>query len=189
MGESYLPEFRQVATAASAPAADLPGIFAFGMDKRAGSIVISEALYAWSHRYSEVDLDQLVDPTAREQFEKIARTCLSTPLALGLAGEVPTPQDFLLIDPLADEALRTILESNIPDGPLSTPLLLSHGTADQLIPIAGSIKEAERRCAAQEDVTFVRYPGVGHSAIKESAIMTIGWFEDRLAGRPTGSTC
>jgi len=189
MADSYLPEFRLAGTAAAAPAADLPGIFAYGMDKRAGAIVISEALYAWSHLYGEVDLDQLVDPSAREQFEKIARTCITTPLAFRLAGEVPTPQDFLMTDPLADETLRAIMDSNIPRGPLTAPLLLSHGTADQLIPFEGSVKEAERRCAAQEDVTFVRYPGVGHPATKESAIMTIGWFEDRLAGRQTGSTC
>lgn len=31
--------------------------------------------------------------------------------------------------------------------------------------------------------------GVGHDAREESAVLVIGWLQDRFAGRPTGSNC
>lgn len=189
MAAEYAPELTLLGAVASAPAADLAGIFAWGLDKYAGSIVISEALYAWGHLYEDVTLDTLVKPEMRERFENTARTCLTTPTAFLLLGGIPTPEEFLTVNPLTTEPYRTLIEKNTPRGSIDVPLMLVHGTADTLIPIEGSINEAARRCAEGENVQFVRYPGVGHDASAESAVMTVGWIEDRFAGRPNGSTC
>lgn len=189
MAAEYAPELTLLGAAASAPAADLAGIFAWGLDKRAGAVVISEALYAWSHIYEDVNLDTLIKPEMRERFENTARTCLTTPTAFLLLGGIPTPSEFLMVDPLTTEPYRTLIEENTPDGSINVPLLIVHGTADSLIPIEGSISEAAQRCEAGENVQFARYPGVEHDASAESAIMTVGWIEDRFAGRPNGSTC
>lgn len=189
LAAEYAPELTLLGAAASAPAADLAGVFAWGLDKRAGAIVISEALYAWSHYYDDVNLDTLIKPEMRERFENVATTCITTPTAFLLLGGIPTPNEFLAADPLTTEPYRTLIEENTPDGSISVPLLISHGTADSLIPIEGSVNEAARRCAEGENVQFVRYPGVEHDASAESAIMTVGWIEDRFAGRPNGSTC
>jgi alpha-beta hydrolase superfamily lysophospholipase len=188
----YAPELELLGVAPSAPAIDLPAILEHAMTTRAGAVVVSQALYAWSHVYSGVDLDDLVKPEQRTRFEQIATICLTTPNAFilaGLVGGVPTPTEFLAVDPLTTERFRALIDRNIPNGPIEVPVLISHGTGDTLIPFAGSEAEATRRCAAGEDVQFTRYPGVGHDASAESAIATIGWVEDRFAGRPTGPNC
>lgn len=189
MAAEYAPELTLLGAAASAPAADLAGIFAWGLDKRAGAIVISEALYAWSPYYDDVNLDTLIKPEMRERFENTARTCVTTPTAFLLLGGIPTPTEFLTVDPLTTEPYQTLIAENTPRSSIDVPLLISHGTADTLIPIEGSVNEAARRCAEGENVQLVRYPGVQHDASAESAIMTVGWIEDRFAGRPNGSTC
>lgn len=185
----YAPELTLLGAAAAAPALDLPGIFEWGLDKRAGAIVISEALYAWDHFYEGINLDDVVDPELRDKFEEIARTCISTPLRFLLAGNIPTPEQFLMVDPLTTEPYRTILDENVPTNPINVPILISHGTGDSLIPFEGSVNVAAERCAAGEDVQLVRYPGVEHPAALESAIMTVGWIDDRFAGRPTSPNC
>ncbi|MCA9904412.1 MAG: alpha/beta fold hydrolase [Anaerolineae bacterium] len=186
---TYAPELTLLGAAASAPAIDLPGILQSGFDKRVGAILTSEALYAWSHVYPGVSLDNMVKPEYRERFENVARTCITTPAALLTLGNIPTPSEFLAADPLTTEPYQTLIAENVPDGPIDVPILISHGTGDLIIPFEGSEAEAARRCAAGEDVQFVRYPGVPHDASAESGLMTVGWIEDRFAGRPTGSTC
>jgi alpha-beta hydrolase superfamily lysophospholipase len=185
----YAPELTLIGAVASAPAIDLAGIFESGLEKRVGAIVISQALYAWGHLYPDVNLDDLIKPELRTQFENIATTCLTTPAAFLLVGAIPTPSEFLMVDPLTAEPYSTLIADNTPRGPINVPLLISHGIPDSLIPIEGSVADAARRCAEGENVQLVRYPGVEHDAAAQSALMTLGWIEDRFAGRPTGSNC
>ena len=97
---------------------------------------------------------------------------------------------FLPENLTAIDAFQRFVEANTPDGPIAVPLLIAHGTADQIIPFTGSVREAERRCAAGEDVTFERYPAADHNpVVDESAVRVLGWIEDRFAGRPSGSNC
>ena len=104
-------------------------------------------------------------------------------------GNIPTPAEFLAVDPLLSDHWQAIVTGNVPSGPIAVPLLIAHGTADRLIPIEGSVAEAARRCAEGEDVQLVRYPGVDHDASHEAGIMTVGWLQDRFAGRPTSPNC
>ncbi|MFN8565502.1 MAG: hypothetical protein U0703_28605 [Anaerolineae bacterium] len=46
------------------------------------------------------------------------------------------------------------------------PLLISHGTADNLIPMEGSVADAARRCTEGENVQLVRYPGVERTTLE-----------------------
>jgi predicted esterase len=68
-------------------------------------------------------------------------------------------------------------------------VLITHGTADTLIPLELSEKEVKQRCALGENVQLARLPGVGHDARNESGVLTVGWIEDRFAERPPGNTC
>ena len=185
----YAPELTLVAAAASAPAVDLAGILRYGFDKVRGTVVLSYALTAWAHYYPDVDLNLLIQRDQRARFDRIARTCLTTPAAFLLLGDLPTPNDFLAVDVLADPAIQRLIAQHSPTGPIPVPLLIAHGVDDELIPFAGSEAEVARRCDLGEDVRLVRYPGVGHDAAEQSALMILGWFDDRLAGRPTGSAC
>lgn len=186
---AYAPELTLMAAAASAPATDLAGIVAAKLNDRGGGVFISETLYAWGQIYPGANLDEIIKPEQRAQFERMATTCISTPAAFLTIGDLLTPAAYLSVDILATEPWRTFFAENTPAGPISVPLLITHGSTDDLIPIEFSEAEAARRCAKGEDVTLVRLPGVGHDARNESGIITVGWIEDRFAGRPTGSTC
>jgi alpha-beta hydrolase superfamily lysophospholipase len=185
----YAPELKLVAAAASAPAINLAGIIKAKMNDQGGGVFIAEALYAWSHHYPNANLDTIIKPEQRAQFERMARTCVSTPAAFLTIGTLLKPSQYLSVDLLATEPWRTIIDENQPRGRINVPLLITHGTADTLIPIELSQADVERRCAQGEDVQFIRLPGVGHDARNESGIVTVGWIEDRFAGRPTGPTC
>jgi len=114
---------------------------------------------------------------------------VTTPAAFLLLGELSPPSEYLAVDILKLESVKALMEQNTPRLPISVPLLIAHGTSDTLIPIEGSDAEFARRCAAGEDVQFVRYPGVDHDAADASALMIIGWLSDRLEGRTNGSNC
>ena len=185
----YAPELKLTAAAASAPAINLAGIIRAKTDDPGGGVLISEALYAWSHTYPDANLDAAVKPERRAQFEKMAKTCISTPLAFLTLGGLLKPSEYLKVDLMATEPWRTIIETNTPRGRLNVPLLITHGTADTLIPLELNEAEAERRCAAGETVQFMRLPGVTHDARNESGVLTVGWIQDRFAGRPAPTSC
>jgi pimeloyl-ACP methyl ester carboxylesterase len=185
----YAPELKLVAVAVSAPAINLAEIIEAKTNDQGGGVFISEALYAWSHTYPNANLDTTIKPEQRDQFERMATTCVSTPVAFLTIGQLLKPSEYLEVDLLATEPWRTIIDQNTPRGHITVPLLITHGTADTLIPIELSEADVERRCAAGEKVQFVRLPGVGHDARNESGVLTVGWIEDRFAGRNIGSTC
>ncbi|WP_088890529.1 alpha/beta fold hydrolase [Leptolyngbya ohadii] len=185
----YAPELKLVGVAAAAPAIDLAGIIQAKMNDQGGGVFIGAALYAWSHHYPTANLSQIIKPEQRTQFDRMATTCVSTPAAFLTIGKLLTPSEYLQTDLLATEPWRTIINENQPRGRIDVPLLITHGTADTLIPIELNQAEVKRRCAAGENVQFTRLPGVGHDARNESGILTVGWIEDRFATRPTGSTC
>lgn len=186
---AYAPELELVAAAASAPAINLAGIIQAKTDDQGGGVFISEALYAWSHAYPSANLDAIIKPEQRTQFERMATTCVSTPAAFLTLGTLLKPSEYLSSDLLTTEPWRTIIDQNTPQGRIVVPLLITHGTADTLIPIELSEADVARRCTEGENVQFVRLPGVGHDARNESGVLTVGWIEDRFAGRSVGSTC
>ncbi len=190
LAAEYAPELTLVAGAASAPAHDLAGFFEANLDTQGGGVFISEVLYAWSHHYPEIDLDTLIKPELRDKFNKLATTCLTAPLAFLFSGGI-VPPNVYLVDALDtnQEPWKSLLSANTPSGPIEVPLLITHGAADDIIPIELSQAEANRRCALGEQVTFIRLPNIPHDARQESAILTIGWIQDRFDGVPAGDTC
>ena len=186
---AYSPELKLVAAAASAPAINLAGIIKAKTEDQGGGVFISQALYAWSHAYPNANLETIIKPTQRAQFERMATTCVSTPLAFLTIGDLLKPSDYLSVNLLTTEPWRTIIEQNTPRGRIKVPLLITHGTEDTLIPIELSEADVTRRCGEGEKVQFVPLPGVGHDARNESGVLTVGWIEDRFAGRNVPSTC
>lgn len=190
LAETYAPELELVGAAAIAPAADLLGILDAAMDKRIGAILVSMALKAWSANTPGLDMTDIISPEAVAQIDKLAEACATTPTAFLLMGELTPPSEFLPENLTQIDVFQDFIAANTPDGPITVPLLIAHGTADQVIPFEGSVKEAARRCAAGENVELERYPGDDHNpALDNSSVRVIGWIEDRFAGRPAGSTC
>jgi alpha-beta hydrolase superfamily lysophospholipase len=189
LAESYAPEIKLIGAAASAPAIYLEDVLRFNLDTEGGAVVITYALDAWAAYYDDISVEELVRAEFQDRFRAIADTCVTTPLAFLLLGTLPTPAQYLAGDVLADPAITRLLADNTPNGAIGVPLLITHGTGDTLIPFEGSARALAERCAAGENVQLVRIPGVNHDAANESALVTIGWFGDRFAGRPAPNGC
>lgn len=186
----YAPELELLGAAAIAPAADLTGIVQASVSHRAGAILLPLAAYAWQENTPDIRLQDVVRPDALDDVLALAQTCITTPAALLLQGPLAAPEDWLLTDPTTLPAFQRVIAANTPDGPIDVPLLIAHGTDDVVIPFEGSVKEADRRCAAGEQLALERYPGDGHNAVVDSsAVRVLGWIGDRFAGRPPGSNC
>jgi predicted esterase len=82
-----------------------------------------------------------------------------------------------------------VTNANIPSAPIDVPMLITHGSEDSLIPVGTSETVFQTRCADGEDITFVRYPQTDHDSSEQAGLFVIGWLEDRLEGRSTGSNC
>jgi alpha-beta hydrolase superfamily lysophospholipase len=187
---SYASELQLLGVAAAAPATDLVKIVESNLETRAGGVLIAQALYAWSFAYPQASLDAVIKPEMRAQVERIARTCITTPEAFLLVGQIPTARQFLALDPATTDPWQTIAMENTPRGAIDAPILLMHGTTDSVIPFDASVAEAAHRCAEGENVQFMRYPGDDHNQVMvSSAVATVGWIEDRFAGRPAAPNC
>jgi alpha-beta hydrolase superfamily lysophospholipase len=185
----YAPELKLLGVAASAPATDLPGIISSKLNDKAGGIFLGYVFRAWSELYPNANLDAIIKPEMRKQFEAMVKPCFTAPVAFLTIGEIIPPNQYLSIDVLKTEPWATLFEQNTPRGPINVPIIIAHGTADPLIPMEMSVKEAARRCAEGENVQFARFPGSVHDAREDTAVMILGWVLDRFAGRPTGSNC
>jgi acetyl esterase/lipase len=185
----YAPELMLMGVAASAPATDLRAIVDSKLDDQAGGIFLGYVFRSWGELYPEANLNDIIKPEMREQFDTMVKPCFTAPAAFLTIGEILPPNQYLSVDIMNAEPWATLFENNSPRGPINVPILIAHGTADPLIPIELSEAEARRRCAAGEDVQFARYPGSVHDAREDTAVMILGWVLDRFAVRPTGSNC
>ena len=186
----YAPELTLLGAAASAPALDLRGIAEFNLDQPAGGIFLGLVFAAWAAVYPEADLDAIIKPEERANFERITAPCFTAAAGfLRVRDSFRTPEQYLSVDILTTEPWPTLFEENTPRDPIAVPLLIAHGTADPLIPIVLSEAEVARRCARGEVVQLARYPGSSHDAREDTALHILGWVVDRFADRPAASTC
>jgi acetyl esterase/lipase len=105
-------------------------------------------------------------------------------------------------EPTAEEALATGAPLDLPGlqqlladnstgvRPLSGPILVAHGEADDLIPVALSEALTPRLCDAGADAELRVYPGADHGrVVVDSADDVLAWTADRFAGRPATAGC
>jgi acetyl esterase/lipase len=185
----YAPELRLLGVAASAPATDLTGTAKSKLTDKAGGIFLGYVLRSWSEIYPDANLDDIIKPDMRQQFEAMVKPCFTAPAAFLTVGDIIPPNQYLSVDIFNAEPWKTLIVQNTPRGAINVPIIIAHGTADPLIPIEMSEKEAARRCSEGENVQFMRYPGSVHDAREDTAVMILGWVMDRFAGRPTSSNC
>src|SRR4029453_5844017 len=98
--------------------------------------------------------------------------------------------DTLRFEGLMQPPWPALLDENTPGRvPTGVPIFAGQGEADALVVPELTDALVARLCAIGDDVTYRRYPGASHGGVGESAHEDVlGWIEDRLAGRPTGTT-
>jgi hypothetical protein len=100
--------------------------------------------------------------------------------------------DALLVqNPVDVPEWHAVLEANsLGGGRFTTPLLLTKGDADELLPKALTDVFADALCAAGDNVEYRTYAGATHqSVIDQSADDVVAWIAARVSGTPATSTC
>ncbi|TKV56468.1 lipase [Nakamurella flava] len=187
-----------VGTAAMSPASD-PRALADRVlahpDALGASLGISFVLTAYARYYPGVDLDALVEPSARSIVREAAARCTTqgATLITVLTG-LSIARDQPIVRPGAvDGSFADLLTSNTPNGPWPAPLFIGQGTADEVIDIGINRDFVGNLCRGDQPVDFREYPGRTHMGVvaPDSPLIDdlVSWTRDRLAGRPATPNC
>ena len=198
LAETYAPDLQVAGTAALSPASD-PLALAEGVLADPGSpgasLAVSFVVDAYTRYYPELDVADVVAPSARTIVREAASRCTHQggTLVTVLAG-VAIGRDQPIVDAAALEGpFGTRLAENIPAGPWRAPLLVVHGDADTVVPVSLSDDLSARLCAQSQQLELVRIPGGGHvdvlapgSPLSERLET---WTRERFAGEDVSDTC
>jgi dienelactone hydrolase len=185
LAPTYAPELQVLGVAASAPGADL----AAGLRVEAASgpaALTSGAMLlavAWSDVY-RAPLEVLT-PAGRKAVGRVRSTCLQELMADPEVVAV-RPRDLLRTPPWP-----ALLARNTP-GKAATPapILLAQGADDDRVTPAVTRALVQRLCRLGDTVELRTWQDVGHFDIAGVASADVlAWTGDRLAGRPTRSSC
>ncbi|WP_159501833.1 lipase family protein [Microbacterium sp. 18062] len=166
----YTPGLDILGTAVLAPAADPLELARELTSGQAGAmltVLVSWVLVPYADTYADVELNDYVATGARSIVREMTQRCLSEPgvmvsalTALGLSEDSPFDTGNL-----TSGALGRRLAENVPTGPWETPIFVSWGTRDEVIPPAAQRSLVETLCAQGEQVRAVPVTGRGHQDI------------------------
>ncbi len=183
----YAPELDLRGVAAVAPVTD-PKLFLLpGTTDPEVFPYLAEAAMAWSVVYEEPALTDLVDEQAASNARLLVQSC-----AGGIANTPTRPLDeIFLADPANQPAWNAAAARNTPaPGTSEVPVLLAHGDADPLVPIAGTEALARSMCSAGVPVEVMRDPTWDHATAWLLTVQAVdAWLHDRLAGDPAPTSC
>ena len=195
---TYAPELHVQAVAAAAPAADLAVLISHQWNNLVGSLIGSEVLTAWPLTYPSLSASTVSSASA-SRIHDLAFTCV-TPAATALTIESLFVNTNLFDkNPIDVPSWRMQIEANVPPPP-TVPTLIVQETTDGVVLAGSTAAYVATACTAGTAITADYIGGTGNPS-KSSGIqdhVTTGlaaapyvstWFQQRLLGEPTGSTC
>ncbi|MDD7961221.1 alpha/beta fold hydrolase [Microbacterium thalli] len=195
LAREYAPDVWVQGVAALAPASD-PAALVQGISSvTGGSIFASYAFASFSQIYPEIEYRDYVRPGAETALRQMSDRCLSDPtIVLSVAAALGMSRDPALFSRSpASGALGRHLRENTAPLHSTAPVLLAHGGADSVIPVAAQADFVDRMCAAGQDVDFRTYAGYEHAGVIERPSPLIDelfdWTRDRFAGVPVADGC
>lgn len=193
LADSYAPDVAVDGVAALAPASDLPALVANLDVVPGGAIFASYVVASYADVYDDVAFDDYVRPTARLQVREMASRRLAEPeVFVSVVSSLLFDRSIWSRDPVSG-AFGERLAENVPDEPLSAPLLLAQGDSDALVLPAAQDAYAESRCALGDTMDYRVYEGFDHVGVvgADSPLIAdlLSWTQDRIDGRPAPSTC
>jgi len=192
---SYAPELTLHGVAVAAPAADLGALLSDDISHVSGVSIASYAIpafeAAYADRFPAAEMASILTPAGAEAAPKIAGMCLLSENEAIHAIAGPLVGAYVTSDPSTTEPWATILSENSAGGsPVSVPMFVAQGEADELVIPATTTEYVDRLCTAGERVEFMTFPGVTHGGIATKALPSVvPWLTDALAGTATTSTC
>jgi pimeloyl-ACP methyl ester carboxylesterase len=191
---AYAPDLDLLAVAVAAPAADLTVLLSDDIDDHSGVAIASYAFQAYevayADQYSQADMQAILTPTGQQVAPQINDLCLLTENGKIRALADPVVDDFVTADPSDTEPWKTMIAQNSAGGsPISVPIFVGQGLADQLVVPSSTEGYVQGLCAAGEAVSFHEYQGITHLlAAYASLVPMLDWLGKVEHGeRP--STC
>ncbi|MBD8506736.1 DUF308 domain-containing protein [Hoyosella sp. G463] len=194
LAPDYAPDVNVTGVAALAPASDLTGLVSNLDAVPGGAIFASYVIDAYAAIYPDVEFGDYVRPAARIPVREMAARCLAEPAVFASIVETLLfDRPVFHRDPTSGP-LGERLAENVPSDPLTMPLLIGQGEADPLVLPAAQEEYARSQCAAGTAVDYRTYPGRDHVAVvldPDSELIPdlFAWTQDRMDGRPAGTTC
>jgi len=189
----YAPDVPIAGVGGVAPATDLPAIVEDIHGSVEGRILTALALQAYANVYPDVVFDDYVRPLAAPLARDIAGRCMTPGSMAFSALEALLTGGSIFRVPPSSGAFGERLAQNNPDRPFDVPLMIAQGTADDVIAPRIQTTFVERRCAAGQSMTYVRYSGLDHMGIvapdSPFGHDLLQWTKDRFEGLPPRAGC
>ncbi|MCK2027381.1 lipase family protein [Microbacterium sp. SSW1-47] len=165
--ETYAPELSVRGVAVAAPAADLNALMTDDIVDVSGITIASFAIAAYrdayAERFGEEAILSILTPEGAAATPDMAALCLLTHTEEIHAIAEPLVGSYVTADPATTEPWRTMLAENSAGGqPITVPVLVGQGEADELVRPAATDGYVARLCAAGTDVAYHRFPAVDH---------------------------
>lgn len=193
LAPSYAPDVNLIGVAALAPVTDILALVDALPDFTGGSIFAAFVASAYADVYPDVSLDNYVIPGGEVTVRGIAGRCLAEPAVFTSLLSALTMDFSIFRADLAGGALGERLAENTPPFAIEVPLLLAQGGADGLILPSMQDAYVSRLCAADRQVDYRTYDGLGHVPLVEADSPLIPdliqWTQARLAGELPTSSC
>jgi pimeloyl-ACP methyl ester carboxylesterase len=186
LAEDYAPELDVHGVAAAAPVTNVASFLLPGFTDPRLFPFLAEAALSWSEVYEEPDLDDVFVVDDAEGARLARDEACTDDLA-------PTrPLDQIIRDEPEDVdhwQTAVTVNSTVAGAP-GIPVLLTHGDADPLVPIAGTLAYRDELCTSGEAVRLLRDPAWVHvSAWVEPLPDILTWIGGRFAGTPAPDDC
>ena len=190
LGESILPDFKLVGTAAVAPAAELEPLIAQQWDKPAQWSIGPDFIVGWSSKYPNLPLNGILTDQGSANYQSLSQDCI---VEAALEGHTRAEfgQSLFTKNPLDDPAWSKIAQEQTPP-PMrpAMPTFIVQGTGDTLVLPNTQAELSERWCRAGSDLSMLWLDGASHlSAQSLSGTAVSQWIQARFDGRPASSTC
>ncbi|MCZ7528989.1 MAG: lipase family protein [Acidimicrobiia bacterium] len=185
---TYAPDLELLGVAAAAPVTDVARFLLRGTTDPSNFPLTAEAIATWEVVYEDVDLESLVPPGLVDRYRLANLACNED---VAEAAEGVDPARLFRSDPQDLPAWRDIAVRNTPVvTETGVPVLITHGVADELVPVEGSRGFVAQVCDAGPDVLYIEDPNWDHiGAYLEPFPEIRSWVADRFAGAEASSTC
>jgi alpha-beta hydrolase superfamily lysophospholipase len=190
---AYAPDVPVAGVGGVAPATDLVAIVEDIHETVIGRFLTALVLRAYANAYSDVGFDDYVRPIAAPIARDMANRCATPAASVFSAVEGLAIGGSIFRTPPTSGALGRRLAQNIPDRPMTMPLMIAQGTADDVVAAPIQTAFVKRRCAAGQSMTYVRYAGRDHMGVTAPGSPLeqdlLRWTRDRFAGVPAPVGC
>ena len=190
---TYAPDVPIAGVGGIAPATDLPAIVESIHRTVGGRILTALALQAYANVYSDVVFSDYVHALAAPLVRDMANRCTTPVSSVFSALEgLAVGGSIFRVSPTSGPFGRRLAQ-NIPDRPIVMPLMIAQGAADDVVSARIQTAFVERRCAAGQSMTYVRYAGRDHMGVvapdSPYSRDLLQWTRDRFAGVPSPAGC